>query len=177
MTQVMSSTLSPAMPLGAPRITGFNLRGSVRRASGFVLTAQERIPWPESLRVTATRASHCAPDSPLPCPCAQLPKITPTAALQTGQIAALLHRRGHTGEHCPKGLVCLGCIHAQPKKSATPIFRRMLASHERELAAARGRNEPAGQIAARELEVARIRGALERAEGLTGDVAAAIEAA
>ena len=82
-----------------------------------------------------------------------------------------------TGEHCPKGLVCLGCIHAQPKKSAVPIFRRMLASHERELAAARGRNEPAGQIAARELEVARIRGALERAEGLTGDVAAAIEAA
>jgi hypothetical protein len=38
-------------------------------------------------------------------------------------------------------------------------------------------NEPAGQIAARELEVARIRGALERAEGLNGDVAAAIEAA
>jgi hypothetical protein len=59
-----------------------------------------------------------------------------------------------TGEHCPRGLVCLGCVHAQPKKNAAPIFRRMLASHERELAAARGRGEPAGQIAARELEVA-----------------------
>jgi hypothetical protein len=31
-----------------------------------------------------------------------------------------------TGEHCPKGLICLGCAHAQPKKSAVPIFRRML---------------------------------------------------
>ena len=81
-----------------------------------------------------------------------------------------------TGEHCPKGLVCLGCVHAQPKKSATPIFRRMLASHERELAAARGRGEPAGQIASRELEVARIRSALRRAEELADDVAAAIEA-
>lgn len=81
-----------------------------------------------------------------------------------------------TGEYCPKGLVCLGCVHAQPKKSAAPIFRRMLASHERELAAAKGRQEPAGQVAARELEVARIRGALMRAEELSGDVAAAIEA-
>ncbi len=80
-----------------------------------------------------------------------------------------------TGEHCPKGLVCLGCVHAQPKKSATPIFRRMLASHERELNAARKRGEPAGQIAAREMEVARIRQALRRAEELTMDVAAAIE--
>jgi hypothetical protein len=53
----------------------------------------------------------------------------------------------------------------------------MLASHERELAAARGRKEPAGQIAARELEVACIRSALQRAEELTGDVAAAIETA
>ena len=25
-----------------------------------------------------------------------------------------------TGEHCPRGLVCLGCSHAQPKKSAAP---------------------------------------------------------
>ena len=41
-----------------------------------------------------------------------------------------------TGEHCPKGLICLGCAHAQPKKSAVPIFRRMLASHERSLVAA-----------------------------------------
>jgi integrase len=82
-----------------------------------------------------------------------------------------------TGEHCPKGLVCLGCVHAQPKKSALPIFRRMLASHQRELAAAKGRGEPAGQVAARELEVTRINSALQRAEELTDDVAAAIEAA
>src|SRR5579864_5204341 len=67
-----------------------------------------------------------------------------------------------TGEYCPKGLVCLGCVHAQPKKSAAPIFRRMLASHERALAAASKRGEPAGQLAARELEVVRIRGALTR---------------
>ena len=83
----------------------------------------------------------------------------------------------NAGEHCPKGLVCLGCVHAQPKKSAVPIFRRMLASHQRELAAAKGRSEPAGQVAARELEVARINSALQRAEELTDDVAAAIEAA
>ena len=82
-----------------------------------------------------------------------------------------------TGEHCSKGLVCLGCVHAQPKKSAVPIFRRMLGSHERELAAAKGRGEPAGQVAARELEVTRIRSALWRAEDLTADVASAIEAA
>src|SRR5207253_8668076 len=38
---------------------------------------------------------------------------------------------------------------------AVPIFRRMLASDERELASARTRNEPASQIAARELEIVR----------------------
>src|SRR5258708_9157578 len=38
-----------------------------------------------------------------------------------------------TREHCPKGLICLGCAHAQPNKSAVPIFRRMLAGHERSL--------------------------------------------
>jgi integrase len=81
-----------------------------------------------------------------------------------------------TGEHCPRGLVCLGCGSAQPKKSAVPIFRRMLSSHENALDRARAR-EPAGQIAARELEVQRISGALERADGLADDVAAAIEAA
>ena len=80
-----------------------------------------------------------------------------------------------TGEHCPKGLICLGCTHAQPKKSAVPIFRRMLASHERSLVAARGHSEPAGQIAAREVEIVRIKGALQRAEELSDDVAVAIE--
>ena len=80
-----------------------------------------------------------------------------------------------TGEHCPKGLLCLGCTHAQPKKSAVPVFRRMLASHQRSLNAARGHNEPAGQIAARELELVRIQTALQRATELSDDVAAAIE--
>jgi len=61
-----------------------------------------------------------------------------------------------TGEHCPRGLVCLGCTHAQPKKSAVPVFRRMLASHQRSLDDALGHNEPAGQIAARKLELVRI---------------------
>jgi hypothetical protein len=83
-----------------------------------------------------------------------------------------------TGEHCPKGLISLGCAHAQPKKSAVPIFRRrMLVSHERSLVAARGHSEPAGQIAAREMEIVRIKGALQRAEELSDDVAAAIERA
>lgn len=82
-----------------------------------------------------------------------------------------------TGEHCPRGLVCLGCGHAQPKKSATPTFRRMLASHTRALERARSAGEPAGQIAARELEVERIRSALHRAEELSADAAAALEAA
>ena len=82
-----------------------------------------------------------------------------------------------TGEYCPKGLVCLGCGHAQPKKSAVPIFRSMLASHLRALDRGREIGEPAGQIAARELEVERIRSALRRAEDLSEDVAVAIEAA
>ena len=80
-----------------------------------------------------------------------------------------------TGEYCPKGLVCLGCTHAQPKQSAAPIFRRMLVSHERALGTAREHGEPAGQIAARQLEVSRISHALRRAEELPSDVAAAIE--
>lgn len=65
---------------------------------------------------------------------------------------------------------------AQPKKSAAPIFRTMLRTHEDALDRARDR-EPAGQLAARELEVQRIDGALHRADALDDDVAAAIEAA
>ncbi|MGE4226687.1 MAG: tyrosine-type recombinase/integrase [Vicinamibacterales bacterium] len=80
------------------------------------------------------------------------------------------------GEHCSRGLVCLGCTSAQPKKSAVPVFQRMLTSHTAGLDRARGR-EPAGQIAARELEVQRITSALRRAGALADDVAAAIEAA
>lgn len=82
-----------------------------------------------------------------------------------------------TGEHCPRGLVCLGCGHAQPKKSALPVFRRMLTSHARALDKAREHGEPDGQIAARELEVERIRSAMQRAQELSGDAAEALEAA
>jgi hypothetical protein len=53
----------------------------------------------------------------------------------------------------------------------------MLSSHEKALQRARGNGEPAGQLAARELEVQRITGALRRADALDDDVAAAIEAA
>jgi hypothetical protein len=49
--------------------------------------------------------------------------------------------------------------------------------HERSLVAARAHSEPAGQIAAREMEIIRIKGALQRAEELSDDVAAAIERA
>jgi hypothetical protein len=45
------------------------------------------------------------------------------------------------------------------------------------LGRARGAREPAGQLAARELEVQRISSALRRAGDLDDDVAAAIEAA
>lgn len=51
------------------------------------------------------------------------------------------------GEHCSRGLVCLGCRSTQPKKSATPIFQRMLASHEAALE--RGRGARAGRAARR----------------------------
>jgi len=81
-----------------------------------------------------------------------------------------------TGDHCSRGLVCLGCSHAQPKRSAAPTFGRMLTSHERALQRARSAGEPAGQIAARELEIQRITGALRRAAELTDDVAAALDA-
>jgi site-specific recombinase XerD len=84
-----------------------------------------------------------------------------------------------TGEHCTRGLVCLGCHHAQPKKTAAPVFRRMIASHTRALTRAHDAGEPAGQIAARELELEleRLRSALRRAEELHDDVSAALEAA
>jgi hypothetical protein len=73
--------------------------------------------------------------------------------------------------------VCLGSSSAQPKKSAVPLFQRMLSSHQAALERARGAREPAGQLAARELEVQRISSALRGAGDLDDDVAAAIEAA
>lgn len=81
------------------------------------------------------------------------------------------------GEQCSRGLVCLGCSSAQPKRSATPIFQRMLASHDKALLRARNAGEPAGQLAARELEIQRISSALRRAGDHDEDVAAAIEVA
>jgi integrase len=81
-----------------------------------------------------------------------------------------------TGEHCARGLVCLGCNHAQPKKSAAPVFRQMITSHGRALAKAHEAGEPAGQIAARQLELERLRSALQRAEELNTDVADALGA-
>ena len=81
------------------------------------------------------------------------------------------------GEHCPKGLICLGCAHAQPKKSAMPIFEGMRASHARQLERAEARGEPLGQIAARREELRRIEGALRRTQELATDVASAMEEA
>jgi integrase len=68
-------------------------------------------------------------------------------------------------------------VYAQPKKTAAPVFRRMIASHTRALAKARDLGEPAGQLAARELELDRLRSALRRAEELDDDVAIALESA
>jgi hypothetical protein len=76
-----------------------------------------------------------------------------------------------------QALVCLGCQHAQPKKSAAPTFRRMIASHTRALTRAQQAGEPAGQIAARELEIQRLRDALARADELTHAALDALEAA
>jgi integrase len=81
------------------------------------------------------------------------------------------------GDHCPKGLVCLGCVHAQPKKSALPLFQQMHANHARELAKAEARGEPLGQIASRRLELSRLEQAIRRANELSVDVAQAMEQA
>lgn len=72
------------------------------------------------------------------------------------------------------GPVCLGCTHAQPKKSAAPTFRRKIASHTRALTRVRDDGEPTGQLAARELELDRLRSALRRAQELDDDVAHAL---
>ena len=64
----------------------------------------------------------------------------------------------------------------QPKKSAVPVVKaHMCASHQRSLEAARVHNEPVGQVVARALELAQIRGALQRAEELSDDLASARE--
>ena len=53
----------------------------------------------------------------------------------------------------------------------------MLTSHQRALQRARESGEPAGRLAARELEIQRIDSALRRAQELSADAAAALEAA
>lgn len=53
----------------------------------------------------------------------------------------------------------------------------MLSSHTRALDKAREHGEPAGQIASREIEVERIRSAMQRAKELSGDAAEVLEAA
>jgi hypothetical protein len=58
-----------------------------------------------------------------------------------------------------------------------PCFGECSPATRRSLEIARGHHEPAGQIAAREMEIVRIKGALQRAEELSDDVAAAIERA
>lgn len=84
-------------------------------------------------------------------------KLYPVTLIEEYHLCAL-----PTGDHCSRGLVCLGCSHAQPKRSAAPVLQRMLSSYERALDQARSAGEPAGQIAARELVVQRIAGAAAR---------------
>jgi hypothetical protein len=94
-----------------------------------------------------------------------------------GRPSAKRPRSSTSSARCPSCRPWRRVAGAQPKKSAAPLFRRMLSSHEQSLGRARTAGEPAGQIAARELEVQRISGALRRADALDHDVARAIEAA
>lgn len=110
--------------------------------------------------------------------------ITPTAAdwHQLALTHSLRDMGTHicvlpAGEHCPRGLVCLGCGNVQPKRGALDTFRVMLASHTKALDDARRHHEPEGQLAARELEIDRIRSIIRRAELLDADAAQALEAA
>jgi hypothetical protein len=52
----------------------------------------------------------------------------------------------------------------------------MMTSHQAALRRAREHSEPAGQLAAHELEITRIDSALRRASELTDDAATALEA-
>jgi hypothetical protein len=69
-----------------------------------------------------------------------------------------------------RGLIGLGCSSAQPRKCAAPIFPRISSAIRRRSSAPAAR-EPAGHLAARELEIQRISSALRRA-GDRDDVAA-----
>jgi hypothetical protein len=72
-------------------------------------------------------------------------------------------------------LICLGCAHAQPKKSAVPIFGACRPAPSAAWWLREVDREPAGQLAAREMEIVRIQCALHRAEELSDDLAAVIE--
>ena len=80
-----------------------------------------------------------------------------------------------TRTYCPKGLVRLGAR----TRSRNRVPRRSFVACSPVTSGRSGprssAGEPAGQIAARQLEVSRISHALRRAEDLPSDVAAAIE--
>jgi hypothetical protein len=92
-------------------------------------------------------------------------------------------RYGHgTSARCPpestvRGLICLGCAHAQRKKCACRSLGGASWPPTSAAWALREVTKEAGQIALREMEIVRIRGAMQRAEELSDDVAAAIERA
>jgi len=66
-------------------------------------------------------------------------------------------------------------IFVLPKRRNAPLLVHVCAKLLGQEVAARDHSEPAGQVAAREMEIVRIKGALQRAEELSDDVAAAIE--
>src|SRR5205823_6187828 len=108
----------------------------------------------QSLPRTAVDAPCTSPaDDPANASAAAQPDPTSAASASPSQLLSIECCDDRLNSPCARGLVCLGCGHAQPKKSAAPVFRRMLVSHQRSLTAARSGGEPAGQIAARELEV------------------------
>ena len=102
-----------------------------------------------------------------------------------GEIDVVVHHVDHNVqiELCPEFLllrlpvwrIVLTCgpvtclsIPSQPPRvrTANRRRRRLLVSHERSLVAARGHSEPAGQIAAREMEIVRIKGVVTESGGI-----------
>ena len=85
--------------------------------------------------------------------------------------------RAPCGRALSKGLVCLGCAHAQPKKSAMPLFERMRASHARQLERAERAQGASGPARRPTTGAPRIESALRRTQELAIDVATAMEEA
>jgi hypothetical protein len=75
----------------------------------------------------------------------------------------------------PKGLICLACAHSQPEKKAAPMFWRMLAQPRAQPGGCARSQRSCRTDRGRETEIVRIKQALQRAEELGDDVAAAIE--